>query len=382
MLDAISLRNNEDLFYNISNIQDKNAVNTILKIYFQELENSLADKSGRVPAKVVIYSEPDERGSTNPSYNYANNELKIFYPNNCKPIEYLMTLHHESEHADQNLSPLKTNDQKILYQISKALYVLPKSDIHNLPLGYRCNYKELEAKLREVRFLIESYKKIKERDETLSFAKGRYYRQVFKYARQSLENRMPHDIRKLMLVHLMLVHYDKYRKAPVKDMEKKDIVNFLLKKAPKLYKEVSKQIISAYKELKKIEKELEVYSPEKIKNTLKKIEDERLKELNKLCQHPKVKKVITAKGHQEIVEAKDYKDCAEQLKELLDNPNVLEVFVLPSTHGDNCALLYVSKEKSIADEIFDDNFMKNDEKEDYLINIELNDRYGLGGDER
>jgi hypothetical protein len=378
MFNAISLRDNEEFFQSLKSIKDIDAVQQILRLYFQDIENCLAKASGRIPADVVIYSTPDEQGRTNPYYNYIKNELKIFYPNNSKPIEYLMSLYHESAHADQNLSPSKSVEQETLYKISKSLYVSPKHSKKRLHLGYRCNYKELEAKLRETNFLIEAYKKVKERDKVLSPEKGRYYRNVFISAKKNIENRMPHDIRKLMLFNLVCVSLDAHRKAPVADMEQSEILSFLLRKAPKLYKEISKQLLEAYREIKKIEKELDIYSPEKMPKKSEEIGDNRLKELKELCKHPKVKKILKAQGKTTMYEAKDYQECADKLKKILPDPNVLEVFVMPSTYGDNCAVLYVEKERSIADEIFEDDFMK----EDFLVDIKPNDRFGLGGDER
>ena len=159
MFNAISIRNNDEFFQSLKGIQDINVVQQILRLYFQDIENCLAKASGRIPADVVIYSTPDDQGRTNPYYNFVKNELKIFYPNNSKPIEYLMALYHESAHADQNLAPSKTIEQQTLYKISQSLYVSPKHSKKRLHLGYRCNYKELEAKWNNILALKEEVSK-------------------------------------------------------------------------------------------------------------------------------------------------------------------------------------------------------------------------------
>lgn len=142
-----------------------------LKNALEKIEEELAKQQGRQPCaiSVVLDNTPgmiarnitgndtqqiERRASGHVDEILTHN---IVYNRDKPAIVLLASLYHESEHANQWDGTEYSKNERIMYNLAKALY---DTGEHN-PF-YRNNYAEIKARIIESQFYINTYKRLKE----------------------------------------------------------------------------------------------------------------------------------------------------------------------------------------------------------------------------
>ena len=241
---------------------DKKKQEDILTNYMQTIEDELAKIANREPATVRIEIVADGIAVENPYYDNKKNIIKMQYSETVEPLEFLLSLIHESEHANQNLLSNSSSEKSYLYEISQVLYITPSTEGNAVEREYTCNYRELEAKKIEMQFLIELYKQTvvqeekKKGDRTLNVSDGLKYMRLFNNMNNSVSLITEKEVLKLMNSNLARVIRTDYNKGEYPKFNKLEALKFLLIKAPKYYLSISKEILSLKKELLSIRDDL------------------------------------------------------------------------------------------------------------------------------
>lgn len=114
--------------------------------YLCNVEKNIAQDNKRAMAEVILDSN-----EKTPSYDVKNNIILLPENiSNSQMIKLTASISHECEHVNQSLSAIKTKDEKMLFDISMALY-------QDDGIQYSCNYREIIARLVEAKCILNLY---------------------------------------------------------------------------------------------------------------------------------------------------------------------------------------------------------------------------------
>lgn len=361
MFDLEFVLKNEQFFIDLK-LESLEMKYKILNSYVQNIENKLAEQNNRKPSVVKINVIPNNITPKNPSYNYETNQIKIQYNDNINPTEFLLSIAHESEHANQTLSPFKTTQQKELYKISDLLYISPPETINEMPLEYCCNYKELEAKMIEMEILLNLYKESKNLNNVLSLSDGKKYMRLFNYMNSYTKALTPQNLHKIIKNNIIRIISGNFN-IMLPHPPKNKILTFLISKAPKLYKEIMQKIIPMAKEISRIQKELNdaynVHLPETIEklNEIEQQEQYKKEEkYNKILNISKFSDNIKQDETYRLESINGLDNLENRIAELEKNDNISKIYIIGLLDKDMYQIHYnVLPEFKLGDEILSEN---------------------------
>ena len=286
------MEDNDIFFENLKQISEPNKKQELFQNYIQSIENILAEKEGRNPAVVQAHLLiGDEK--KNPSYDFVSNIMDVYYSPNNDPMEYILTVFHESEHTNQKHSPFKTEEQKQMYKISELLYISPKEGDNAIPYQYSSNYKEIEAKLSEMKLLLKIYKEAKSKHNILPLAYGKRFMRLFDEMKNYTKIIDKNTLQKLKLNNIQRTLMGNYF-TDLHQISKLDMLKFLIVTAPKMYDKLQSEMDSVKKEVFAIQEELKDAYENNIQNTIVTLQEEenkiiqnREKEVEEMLKSPK-----------------------------------------------------------------------------------------------
>jgi hypothetical protein len=361
MFDLDFVLKNETFFIDLK-IKPLKIKYEMLNSYIQNIENKLAEQNNRKPSVVKIDIIPNNIIPTNPSYNYETNQIKIQYNDNISPTEFLLSIAHESEHANQTFSPFKTTQQKKLYKISDLLYIHPPENRNEMPLQYCCNYKELEAKMIEMEILLNLYKEVKMQNDVLSLSDGKKYMQLFNGMNNYINALTPKNIHKIMRNNIIRIISGNFN-IEIPHPPKNEMLKFLISKAPKLYKEIIEKITPMIKEISQIHKELNdaynIHLPNTIEklNEIKKQEQyKKERQYNEIINVSKFSDDIEYDETYQLENIYDIDNLERRINELEKNENISKIYIIGILDEDKYQIHYNMLPKfKIGDEVLLDN---------------------------
>lgn len=324
-------------------------------VFLHDIEQKIAIQNNRNIAQIKI--NPSVKF---PEYDVDNHIIEL--PDavtNTNFVKSVIAIYHESEHANQSLSAIKTKDEKTLFDISMALY-------QDDGIQYSCNYREIIARLFEAKKLVEFYNIALKQTVILSKKLSRDFENTIDTTIQFLDEINSKNIRNLQKWNIKNIKQDKYKIKYVQDLPKDEILKFLRKTAPKMYKHATKEVKQIEKELKQIKNILyHQYHIETSETTekLAKINEAKIQQ-----QHDKTDKMQSnnmiayihsiPEGHYEENTFDYFDDFKEFIEKTIDSGQVDKVYVDIDWNNEIFKTYIQHKgEKTFADEVLDNNYI-------------------------
>ena len=323
----------------------------------KSVEGNIACKNGRQPVP-ILYDENTKM----PFYDVDKNEIVIPYNVNGRQLVKLMaSTSHESNHANQELSPFRTQDEKTMIAISNALYPSVNSQSFE-DLAYVHNYKEMDARLEETKFLINLYRAAKSQVGIMNLSLAQDFINTISDTYNHLDVINNKGLRYIANYNKNSIKKDEYDKSCVSDCSKKDLMKFLKKTAPKMYKNKLKEIKDIQKELLSIKKEIEfLYGKDnigKVTNELSALKTaEREQHRNDIMQMYEDQTIshinISPHENHDVHEVDCFDDFKEFIDKILDDNKTTEIYTQINIDDDKYIVFLPQKEPSFADNVLE-----------------------------
>lgn len=323
--------------------------------YLCNIEEVIAKENKRTPAKVIV-----DKTDKLPSYDLKKH--KILLPSNINStqiVKLTTSILHESEHANQKLSPLKTNNEKILLNISMALY-------EEEGIQYVCNYREMRARLAEAKCILNLYNIALNQVKILSITLAQDFMDTIENTLQFMKPINNRNLRILKKWNKRSIDRNEYDKDYTRNLSQKEILKFLQRKAPKLYKNKLKEIKEVERQLLKIKQELNLQYIVNLSETSSKIS--KFNKQESARQHDETDKMQTngiiayvhsmPKGEFEENTFDYFDDFKEFVEKAIDSGQADKVYV-DINWKDEIFKTYIQpqNEKVFADEILEENYV-------------------------
>lgn len=348
-----------------------------LVIFFQKIESELCKQQNREQVNISVEIPNQRSGKVyQPYYDRENKEIKLFITGNKSAIEYLMSYIHEAEHAKQHLSRDNNKIINFMYRISDVLYIEPSHarNDSSMPVEYYWNYKEVEAKLAEMKELLNIYYKTKENNKTLSLEEGKKFRLLFNDACNYM---------KLVNINGMnnIIKSNNQRISKYPELLKSKNINVLKTKvflkvvAPLMYMQLQNKVSPIRNEILKIQQELDNAYNKNIGATIDILnaQNENKKKdieqaISSLHNHHKMSDFVDANiGITQDIDGFD--NFKQMLEHLQNDKNVKEIFAMENIDGDYYRIVY-SLYKSEANEILNENHIPEIKTQHDEVDIE------------
>ena len=358
-------------------IKDKDEQTQKLEEFFDKIESNICRQQNRQKVNISIEIVATQTNEVRqPYYDRDDKEIKLFITNDKSAIEYLMSYVHEAEHAKQHLSRNNSKLANFMYRISDILYVEPPHERNDssVPVEYYWNYKEVEAKLAEMKELINAYCDAKENNKTLSLSEGKKFRLLFNDAWNYM---------KLIDAKGMdnIIKSNNHRIAKYPELLADETTSplktkiFLKIVAPFMYIQLQNKVNPVRREILRIQQELDNAYDKNIGATIDTINaqnEDKKKDIEQtiasLHNHHKMSDFVDANIG--ITQDIDGFDNFKQILENLQNDkNVKEIFAMENIDGDYYRIVY-SLYNSEANEILNENHIPEIKTQHDEVDIE------------
>ena len=218
-------------------IEFKNSVSnaefeTEVLSFLQNMENEIARKNNRAPS-YVVFEDPTEIQESGAFYNKENEKI-AFIRGSFEPVEYIINLVHEAEHANQEYSKNNTDKENTAHQISGWLY--PVNNQRQLTIDYTCNYLEILSKVEELKKLLELYNEKKGTIE--EYTTGKMFYKAFENNFTHIDSVTP-EHGEMVLNSMIKIVRNPFTKIDKSiGLSRREMLKFLKKDMRDLYKEV------------------------------------------------------------------------------------------------------------------------------------------------
>ena len=337
-------------FKKINKYNDKNIINHLCKI-----EETIAKNNGRPMATIVI-----DETLTSPEYDVDMNQIALPKDvNTLKCIKLITSIIHESEHANQTLSTTRTKNEKMMFDISMALY-------QDDGIQYSCNYREICARLEEAKCLITLYNDALKQTSILGLDLAGDFKSTIHDTLQFTKSINYINLKILQQWNKNMINKKLYNKDRVRDLSQKDMLHFLKKTAPQMYKNMYNEIKIIRKELQKIyntlenqyDKNLSKISTELSEMKTNKSQQQR-DEVNKMHQKEMIAHIshMPNENHEQF-NFDDFDEFQSFVKKTINN-KIASIVYVDINWKDEIFKTYIQpqNEKALADEILEENYI-------------------------
>ena len=342
-------------FNKISKYTDTNIFNHLCKI-----EINIAKENRRFSTTIK------QKDISTPIYDVDTNEISIpSIISRLNIIKLTASIVHEAEHANQEFSSLKTQDEKTLLTISSALY--PNDTNKNFAsIQYICNYKEMGARLAEAKCIINLYNMALNQVRILNKELAQDFKDAIGNTIEYITPINHKNLRFLQKWNKRSIKQNEYNKKYTKNLSQKDILNFLKKTAPKMYRNIYREIKTIRQELQKIYDVLEYQYSIVYDKTSAQIT--KINEKESARQHAETDKMQTdgmikyihsmPEGEFEENTYDYFDDFKEFVKKTIDSKKTDKVYVDIDWNNEIFKTYTQSKdEKTFADGVLDNNYI-------------------------
>ena len=344
------------MFENVINFKklDKYEMKDIIQ-YLSNIEKMVAKNNNRCDVEIQT------RNIDTPYYDLDENIIVLpDMMSKSQLMKFTVSLVHESEHANQELSPLKSDDDKMLLKISSSVYYDNISPDFK-DIQYVCNYREVCARLEEAKCLIELYKNALNQTGILSVELAKDFQDAISNTLEFVEPINKKHLKEYQKWIMTSIKRDEYSQNFTEGLSKKDIITFLKRVVPKMFKNKLNEINFVRRDLLKIQKDLNisyVVNLDKTTNQLAEFKTaEREQHRNDIMQMYEGQTIshinISPHENHDIYEFDCFDDFKSFINKTLNDNKEAEIYTKVNIDDDKYIVFLPQKEPSFADNVLD-----------------------------